>query len=53
MLFGLIVTYFFIPDVRDSDGKIKSLEKLADDLLSDSGPLPETREAGGLFSENI
>ncbi|KAL4753667.1 hypothetical protein BDW72DRAFT_190875 [Aspergillus terricola var. indicus] len=50
MLFGLIITYFFVPDVRDSDGKIKSLEKLADDLLSDLEPLPETRGIGGLFS---
>ncbi|CBF89954.1 uncharacterized protein ANIA_00217 [Aspergillus nidulans FGSC A4] len=45
---------FLRPDVRDSDGKIKSLEKLADDLMSDSGPLPETRGAGGLFFfENV
>ncbi|KAL4866038.1 hypothetical protein BDV12DRAFT_210760 [Aspergillus spectabilis] len=25
MLLGLIITYFFIPDIKDSDGKIKSL----------------------------
>ncbi|KAL3474278.1 major facilitator superfamily domain-containing protein [Aspergillus californicus] len=38
MLLGLIITYFYIPDVKDSEGKIKSLERLAEDLFED-GPL--------------
>lgn len=37
MLLGLIITYFFIPDVKDEGRKIKSLERLAEDLLSDTG----------------
>lgn len=36
MLLGLLITYFFIPDVKDENRKIKSLERLAEDLLSDT-----------------
>ncbi|KAL4936208.1 hypothetical protein BDV06DRAFT_205485 [Aspergillus oleicola] len=45
MLLGLIITYFYIPDVKDkeSEGKIKSLEKLAEDLFSDDGAVREGR----------
>lgn len=30
MLMGLLITFFFIPDVRDKDGRTKSLEELTD-----------------------
>ncbi|RDW70888.1 uncharacterized protein DSM5745_08399 [Aspergillus mulundensis] len=53
MLLGLIVTYFFVPDVKDPDGKIKSLEKLADDLLSDTGPLAGPCGRGSLPNGNV
>jgi hypothetical protein len=33
MFLGLLVTYFFIPDVKDSKGDVKSLEALAADLF--------------------
>lgn len=36
MLMGLIITYFFIPDVRDKDGRIKSLEELTDGMMPDA-----------------
>jgi hypothetical protein len=34
MLIGLIAT-FFIPEVKDERGRIKPLEKLADEMDSD------------------
>jgi MFS transporter, PHS family, inorganic phosphate transporter len=34
MLAGLATTYFLIPDVKDDNGRIKSLEKLAEDIDS-------------------
>lgn len=46
MLLGLLITYFFIPDVKDEGGKIKSLERLAEDLL-DSGPEVGNSEGRG------
>ncbi|KAM0110789.1 hypothetical protein ACP6JB_003576 [Aspergillus fumigatus] len=33
MLMGLLITYFFIPDVRDKDGRTKSLEELTDGMM--------------------
>jgi PHS family inorganic phosphate transporter-like MFS transporter len=36
MLMGLLITYFFIPDVRDKDGRIKSLEELTDGMMPDA-----------------
>jgi PHS family inorganic phosphate transporter-like MFS transporter len=30
---GLLITYFFIPDVRDKDGRTKSLEELTDGMM--------------------
>jgi hypothetical protein len=33
MFLGLLVTYFFIPDVKDSKGDVKSLEALAANLF--------------------
>ncbi|KKK12037.1 hypothetical protein ARAM_000989 [Aspergillus rambellii] len=33
MLLGLLITYFLIPDIKDSHGHIKSLEQLAEDIL--------------------
>ena len=45
MLLGLIITYFYIPDVKDAeaDGKIKSLERLTEELFLDDGGLGERR----------
>ncbi|KAL4931656.1 major facilitator superfamily domain-containing protein [Aspergillus undulatus] len=45
MLLGLIITYLYVPDVKDEDGKIKSLERLAEDLFVDERP--EGREVEG------
>jgi PHS family inorganic phosphate transporter-like MFS transporter len=36
MLVGLLITYFFVPDVRDKDGRIKSLEELNDGMMPDA-----------------
>ncbi|KAL2811863.1 major facilitator superfamily domain-containing protein [Aspergillus granulosus] len=44
MFLGLVVTYFFIPDVKDSKGEIKSLETLAQDLLESPGPPGESHD---------
>ncbi|KAL2825523.1 major facilitator superfamily domain-containing protein [Aspergillus pseudoustus] len=44
MFLGLAVTYFFIPDVKDAKGEIKSLETLALDLM---GPSRTPGEEGG------
>ncbi|OJI96215.1 hypothetical protein ASPVEDRAFT_181745 [Aspergillus versicolor CBS 583.65] len=49
MLLGLLITYFFIPDVKDENRKIKSLERLAEDLLSDT---PEVGDADGRVFAN-
>ncbi|KAJ0415161.1 major facilitator superfamily domain-containing protein [Aspergillus carlsbadensis] len=43
MFLGLLVTYFFIPDVKDSKGDVKSLEALAADLFEPT----ETLNAAG------
>jgi PHS family inorganic phosphate transporter-like MFS transporter len=36
MLMGLLITYFLIPDVRDKDGRIKSLEELTHGMMPDA-----------------
>ncbi|KAL3446967.1 major facilitator superfamily domain-containing protein [Aspergillus insuetus] len=43
MFLGLLVTYFLIPDVKDSKGDVKSLEALAADLFE----LTETPNPAG------
>lgn len=30
MALGFLITYFFIPEIRDTDGRVKSLEELAE-----------------------
>ncbi|KAL4802392.1 major facilitator superfamily domain-containing protein [Aspergillus unguis] len=37
MFLGLVVTYFFVPDVKDEKGEVKSLERLAEDLFETGG----------------
>ncbi|KAL3455767.1 major facilitator superfamily domain-containing protein [Aspergillus heterothallicus] len=46
MFLGLVVTYFFIPDVKDSKGEIKSLETLAQDLLEQPASQGQSSDGG-------